>query len=453
MQTSAKYEVVIVGGRPAGATLAARLGARGVRVLVVDRAKFPSSPGVPSSPVLYPSGLRLLDELGLDEAQYASADARMRHVTFSFDPWWATTMPLASTHGRDYALGIERPQFDRTLWEHLARFPSVERREGFSVLELLRDASGRVVGLVGAAAGGPEERIEAGCVIGADGRYSTVARLAGAPFVEERNEHVSTVYFATWEGVAATEDGFRGAHVCTNGRGLNVLFFAAPGGAFTVCTHARADRADVRGDVQRAYVETVNSLPSAARRLTHARQVSRLSGIKRIGNGYRQAAGAGWALVGDALHMKDPVDGQGIYDALLEGKLLDEALARARAGTPWDEAMTRYADEVRSATRPMFLSTTDRLRRELYDEPPTVVIRTVLRWLMTDPAYQTSFSRYLSRDVAPDRWLTGGLVAGAVMRGLWRDLRGTASPSVAGAVMRGLWRDLRGTARPAPAPG
>jgi flavin-dependent dehydrogenase len=46
------FDVVIVGGRPAGASLAARLGARGVRVLVVDRAELRSQPAVPSCPVV-----------------------------------------------------------------------------------------------------------------------------------------------------------------------------------------------------------------------------------------------------------------------------------------------------------------------------------------------------------------------------------------------------------------
>ena len=40
------YDVIIVGGRPAGASLAARLGAAGLRVLILDRATFPSLPAV-----------------------------------------------------------------------------------------------------------------------------------------------------------------------------------------------------------------------------------------------------------------------------------------------------------------------------------------------------------------------------------------------------------------------
>lgn len=406
------YDVVIVGARPAGAALAAHLGARGVRVLIVDRATLPSLPAVPSSPVIYPSAMRLLDELGIDESSYADPHAIMRQFSFDFDPWWGTTLRMPTVAGRDYVRGIDRRQFDQTLWENLARYPSVERRAGFTVRDVLRDDGGRVCGVLG----GDDERILAGLVVGADGRFSVVARSVRAPVVEEANDHTSTVYYADWEDVAPARLAPDGGHVCTNGRGLDVLFFAMPKGRFSVNTHERSDRVDIAGDPQRYYLDAIRSMPTAARRLSNARQVSDVVGIKRIGNGYRQASGPGWALVGDALHYKDPVDGQGIYDALLEAKLLDAAFATG-------DTMTTYAESVRAATRPMFLATTERLKRELYDEPPVPVIRTLIRWMMTDPAYQTQFLRYLSRDIPADGWLTPGLVAGAVLRGMGRDAR------------------------------
>jgi 2-polyprenyl-6-methoxyphenol hydroxylase-like FAD-dependent oxidoreductase len=153
--------------------------------------------------------------------------------------------------------------------------------------------------------------------------------------------------------------------------------------------------------------------------------VTPVVGIKRIGNGYRRAAGDGWALVGDALHYKDPVDGQGIYDALLEARLLDEALGAWHAGTrPWSEAMAGYQRAARDATWGMYRETITRLRRELYEEPPTVVARTLVRWMVTDPAYQLRFLQFLCRAIPPEGWLSRRLMGGAVVRGIARDLRG-----------------------------
>ena len=65
-------------------------------------------------------------------------------------------------------------------------------------------------------------------------------------------------------------------------------------------------------------------------------------------------------LTGDAYHYKDPVDGQGIYDALLETKILDRALATFLSGSrSWGEAMAVYEKEAREATHPMFATTVD----------------------------------------------------------------------------------------------
>lgn len=419
------YDVVVVGGRPAGASLAARLGGRGLRVLVVDRATFPSPPQVPSSPVLYPSAMRILDELGIDEAGYADPHARMRGLRMEVAGRFTVEMQVPRMScGRDYIYGAERATLDSLLWRALGRHPTVERREGFAVSDVLRDGD-RVVGVEGGVRGGPRERITAGAVIGADGRFSLIARKVGAEVVEARDAHTSTVYYADWAGARPIHDAYPAAYVHATARGLDVLFFAMPGGRYSVNTHARADRALVAGDAERYYHETLRSIPGVWRHLEGAERVSPILGVKRIGNGYRRPSGPGWALVGDAAHYKDPVDGQGIYDALVGAELLDRAIASWHAGErPWDRAMADYQGALRAATWPMFLATTGRLRRELYQEPPTAVIDTLMRWTLSDPEYQATFLRVLSRDRPPAALTSTRGTLAAALRGLGRDLRG-----------------------------
>lgn len=416
------YDVVIVGGRPAGATLAARLGARGHRVLLLDRASFPSLPSVPSSPLVHPGTMRLLDELSITESSYAGAP--IPTMSFQFGDYFDTVMSVPEMSGRAYLYGIDRHRFDELLWRNAARFATVEQREGFAVSDVLRDAEGRVVGVVGRERGGDEQRIRARCVIGADGRFSLVARKVGAAIVEQETRCLSTVYFAEWEGVTPYREGVQGAHVHATGRGLDVLFFPMPGGRWSINTHHRADRVVIDGDPARYYQGVLDSLPEVARRLVGARQVTPLVGVKRVGNGYREASGQGWALVGDAVHYKDPVDGQGIYDALIGARVLDLALDSWLAGKrSWTDAMADYARALRAETHAMYLETVGRLRRELYEEPPPMLARTLLRWLMTDPAYQRRFMQFIGRELPAEGWLGKRLIGGAIVRGIRRDLR------------------------------
>lgn len=422
----AQYDVVIVGGRPAGASLAARLGARGRRVLVIDRAEFPSAPGVPSCPVLYPAGIELLDEIGVGERDYAAGAINVRSFVIEFHTYFDAAFRTLDVHGRDYVSLIDRVPFDLALWKNLARFPTVTARSGFAVDELVRDGAGRVIGVEGHAEGGPTERILAGCVVGADGRFSLVARKAGARITEDRPEHASTVYFADWEGVSPYGDSPEPqAHIYVTGKGTDVLHLPQPGGRTTICTHQRADRVDIRGDAEAYYHGVLDAYEGTRRRRVHARRVSPVIGLKRIANRYLSASGPGWVLVGDALHHKDPVDGQGIYDALLEAKILADALDTVHAGTrTFEQAAAWYEARVLEETHPMFLATMERLKKELYEEPPEIVIRTLIRWLMHDPEYQRRFLSFLCRVIPADGWLPPSLVRAAAARGALADLRG-----------------------------
>jgi 2-polyprenyl-6-methoxyphenol hydroxylase-like FAD-dependent oxidoreductase len=425
------HDVIIVGGRPAGASLAARLGKLGRRVLVVDRADLASRPHVPSCPTLHMGTIAMLDELGIPESAYAADAVRFDLFVIEFSKHFTARIPIPPVHGRGYGYSIDRAPFDRVLWESLGQYPTVTARTEFTVDEVLRDDAGRVCGVRGHGRGGEPEVHRAPWVIGADGRFSFVARQVGSDVVEESAEKVSTVYFADWSGLAPLVPGRDLVQVHTTGRGLNVLFFPLAAGRTTICIHERADRVDVGGDAEAWYEARVRSQAPVAARLASARRETPVIGLKRVGNGYRTPAGPGWALVGDAVHFKDPVDGQGIYDALVETKILAEELGRWKPGD--DRALVdSYGRRVHEATHGMFLATCKRLADELYSEPPTIVIRTMIRWMLNDEEYQHRFLRFLGREIPPENWL-GGVMPRAILRGIAGDLMSPFRRALPGA--------------------
>lgn len=422
------YDVVIVGGRPAGASLAARLGARGISTLVVDRARFPSMPAVPSCAIVYPHTMSMLEEVGVTEDEIGEHDARCHRFTITIDSRFTSIFSLAEAHGRDYFYGIHRDRFDLALWQALARHPSVTTLDQTSCRGVLRGPDGRVIGVQLQTADGGLREITSRIVVGADGRFSPMARRVGAK-ARMSFPRSSTCHFATWEGVQPFDDGSPTFCVFTTARGLDVLFFPAPRGRVHVCTHVRADRMKSEGPIDDYYQRTIRSLPGPRERLASARQVGPLVGLKRIANGYREPTGPGWALVGDAFHFKDPIDGQGIYDAMVESKILAEELVAWLGDQKSEaEALASYDHRAMEVTLPMYEATTKRLDRELYDEPPSFVVSTILRWLLNDPRYKRRFVEYLCREVHPGRWMTPSLVGGALARGALGDLRRLLSP-------------------------
>jgi flavin-dependent dehydrogenase len=216
------------------------------------------------------------------------------------------------------------------------------------------------------------------------------------------------------------------------GKGLLVLMIPIDTRKYIVATYMRPERHKSDKRVEDSYIETLQNVPDVWARLKDAKHVTPVVGVKGIRNGYRQPAGAGWALVGDAFHYKDPLDGQGIYDALLEAKYLAEAVQQWQSGgKTWEQAGQDYTRQAIQATRPMMLQTVKRVKSEVFTDPPPFVIKTVGRWMLNSPDYQRAFMRLLTRTVDPAQWLTPGVMLRAVSRGIMNDLfrrKSTAPP-------------------------
>jgi flavin-dependent dehydrogenase len=416
------YDIIIVGGRPAGATLAARLGRQGLRVLLLERATMPSAPAA-SCPAIYPATMRLLDEIGADEREYARGTPPIRRLVTEIRDDFRATIRVPALFGRDYLYAIDRARFDQVLWRTAAAYPGVDARDGFAVADLLRDGA-RVVGVRGRAAGMPEQQFTAACVVGADGRFSLVARKAGARADDEHSERPTSIYYAYWRGVAPYDDGEPTVHSYGGGRGYGMGIMDSADGTACVAIEGCAAVLEL-GDEKAAtlYMRLLRANPRIWRRLRGAEPVTDVRGMRNVGNLYRQPGGPGWALVGDALHQKDPIDGQGIYDAVFTAKALALSIAAwQRGAVSWERALESYDAVVRAETHPMYLATLERVRRELYSEHPDWAYRTWLRWLACDPEYQRRIGLLLGRGINPAGWLPPSVFLGAVARGALGDL-------------------------------
>jgi 2-polyprenyl-6-methoxyphenol hydroxylase-like FAD-dependent oxidoreductase len=401
------YDVVIIGGRPAGASLAARLGAAGVAVLVIDKDEFPSRPPV-SAPFVLPHTMALLDEIGVAESEFAAQTPALTEFVLEFASHFRAgfrfQQPLS---GRKHFYAVDRARFDHSIWRSLARYPSVTTLERARMEELEREADGRIIGLR-AVVDGEARSIRARAVIGADGRHSLLARTVDAAVTHARHDVDTTLYYAHWEDVAPYDSGEPLAHIHTSGDGFSFVFMPSADGQTMVVAQGRADSyAAQQGTPEQVYEQLLRARPLVWRRLTHARQVSDLRGIKRMGNLFRAPGGPGWALVGDAYHQKDSIDAQGIYDALLGAKLLAEQLLVWHAGAcTWEQAIERYDVAARAQLEPMFEATMARVKREIYDSPPPFAAKTLLRWVLTHPEYGRRFEAMVTRQLEPAQFLT-----------------------------------------------
>lgn len=413
------YDVLIVGGRPAGSTLAARLGQAGLRVLLLERATLPSRPPA-SSPAIYAKTMQMLDEIGADEAEYARHTPRFTRWITDYRDAFTLVNRVPYAFGRNYGYAIDRARFDEALWRTAARQPTVTARQNFAVSDLLWDGE-RVTGVRGRTPGCSEETFTADLVVGADGRFSLVARKVNAREYLRRDDLPTSLLYAYWKNALPYDGGEPVVYAYGGETGVGFLLMDSADGSLAVVIEAQAAKLEpARGQsAAEFYLEKLRAVPQIWRRLAQAERLTDVHGMKKVGNLYREPGGPGWALVGDALHQKDPLDGQGIFDAIFTARALAQAIVDwKRAGKPWAEALRRYKHEVHTETFPMYVETMRRVKRDLYTAHPDWLIRTVGRWLLDDPEMKRRIGLLLVRGLTPDEVAPSpGLVLRALARG------------------------------------
>ena len=225
--SSPDYDVVVVGGRVAGASTALLLARAGARVLVLERSPYGSD--TLSTHGLMRAGVLQLTRWGLLDRVVAAGTPAVHSTTFHFagdEPLRVTIRPHA---GVDALYAPRRHVIDRILADAAAA-AGAELRHGVRVTGLLRDRTGRVAGVRLLDEAGRDASVTASYVVGADGIRSVVADAAGAPVVR-RGRYASAVRYAYVEGLDAPGyemaygDGAAAGLIPTND-GLHCVFVA-----------------------------------------------------------------------------------------------------------------------------------------------------------------------------------------------------------------------------------
>jgi flavin-dependent dehydrogenase len=329
--TPNQYDAIVVGARCAGSPTAMLLARKGYKVLVVDKATFPSD--TISTHLIHPPGVAALERWSLLGRLLATGCPPIDTYVFDFGPFAIAGVP--GTDEARVAYAPRRTALDKLLVD-AASEAGAEVREGFTVEQLVIE-DGRVTGVRGHGKGGRTVTEHARVVIGADGRHSLVA---GSVRPEQYNEKPELLagYYTYYSGLPM--DGrfetyvrpARGFAAWPTNDGLTLVIAGWPFAEF------EANRKDVEGN----FLKTLELAPSFAGRVRHARREAGFAGAA-VANYFRKPYGPGWALVGDAGYNKDFITAQGIQDAFRDAELCATALDETFSGARFfDVAMREY---------------------------------------------------------------------------------------------------------------
>jgi len=343
------YDAIIVGARCGGAPTAMLLARRGFKVLLVDKATFPSDSI--STHIVWPHGAEMLGRWGLlPRLVDTGVPPICRRMTFDVGPFALHgTIPDANN-----GLGGFCPR--RTVLDnllvHAAAESGAEVREGFTVDDLLAPDDA-VEGIRGHTNGTQPIEERARIVIGADGVHSFVARAVRAPEYD-RQPVGACCYYSYFNGVEQHDlelyvrdhHAFGGAP--TND-GLHLVMVNWPAGDF----------AAVRSDVEACVWRALESAPEFAARVRAGRRQEKWYGTAGVPGFFRKPYGKQWALVGDASYNRDPITAQGISDAFIDAEMLVEALGHWLSGQgTFEELLAAHEAARNERVRPMYEFTT-----------------------------------------------------------------------------------------------
>lgn len=323
------YDVIVIGGGPAGSTTAALVAEHGHRVLLLERARFPRFQIGES---LMPGTYWSFKRLGVLEKLKKSAYVRKYSVQF-FGASGRGSAPFYfhrhDPHESSVTWQVLRSEFDQMMLEN-AREKGACVRQGAAVQEVLFDGD-RAFGVRTKSGDGSLQDLHARVVVDATGRSALISRKLGIKTEEPTLKKASL--FTHFESGSRDEGIDEGATLILHTRTKDAWFWYIPLASDVVSVGVVGDIGYLvqkrEGTPQEIFEEELDRCPSMKDRLERARQLFPMKVTSDFSYRARSVSGAGWVLVGDAYGFLDPVYSSGVFLALKSGEMAADAIHEA----------------------------------------------------------------------------------------------------------------------------
>ncbi len=325
------YDVIVIGGGPAGATTATLVAAAGHRVLLAERE---AEPVFKIGESLMPATYWTLERLGLLEKLQDS------HFPKKYSVQFYTKMGRASApfyffendpHESSQTWQVKRSEFDQLLLDNAAE-KGVEVRRGLSAQGVKLEGD-EAKGVRFKNTHGETGEIRCRVVVDATGQGTLLSRQLGLMVAEPNLKNVS--FFTHFEGATRDSGRDEGATLILHTEDQDSWFWYIPlpnnivsVGVVGSVSHLVAGRS---GDPQRVFDEELARCPALVPRLAGACQAMPIKVLRDFSYRSRRIAGEGWVLVGDAFGFVDPIYSTGVFLALKSGEHAADAILEGLA--------------------------------------------------------------------------------------------------------------------------
>ena len=321
-----EYDVVVIGGGPAGSTTSTLLAQQGHTVAVFERETFPRFHIGES---LIPETYWVLKRLNMLPKMQASRFVRKYSVQF-VNSLGRESAPFYFWDNRPHECSqtwqVERGEFDQMLLEN-AREHGVDAHEGVHVLEVLFEGD-RAAGVRIKESDDTRREVRAKVVVDASGQAAMLQnRFRLRLWDPVLNKGAIWTY---WAGAYRDTGRDEGATMVLQTADKRGWFWYIPlhDDIVSVGVVAPFDYLfkNRRGSHEQTYQEEVEACPAVKKRIAGAERRTGYFVTRDYSYRSMQVAGDGWVLVGDAFGFLDPLYSSGVLLALKSGELAADAI-------------------------------------------------------------------------------------------------------------------------------
>ena len=357
-------DVVVIGGGPAGSTASTLISQRGFKVDLFERERFPRFHIGES---LIPQTYWVLERLNMLKKMTGSHFVKKYSVQFVTqtgrlsEPFYFVDH---RPHEASQTWQVRRSEFDHIMLNN-SRDHGTNVQEGVRVLEILFEGT-RAIGVRVKLEDGAEQIVRSKVVIDASGQSSMLMDRLG---LREWDPVLKKAALWTyWKGAYRDAGRDEGATIVLQTTGKNGWFWYIPlhddivsVGVVAAHDYLFANRSTK--DYEALYFEEVERCPGVQPRIKNATRCDIFRAQKEYSYRATQAAGDGWALIGDAFGFLDPLYSSGVLLALTSAAMAADAICDGLSKGNTSEKQLRLWE-------PEFNAGMDRMRRlvcEFYD--------------------------------------------------------------------------------------
>ncbi len=314
-----KFDLIIIGGGPAGSACAIKLANSGLRIALIDKATFPRDK-------VCGDGLSIdvINQLPMLSKELADSFQSFPNKHYSnglrlFSPD-TTFLDIPFYYKKKKSCGYVSPRlhFDNLLFQHAKSYPGIKTFENTSVTNVLLQDNRVVVETADAT-------MEAQMILGADGAHSIVAKKLANQKIKK--EHFCAGLRMYYEGIPAFDDN----------NYIELYFFKDILPGYVWIFPLEGNRANVgigvlssevskkKMNIKEKLQHLIETDPKLKERFKNAKPLETVKGFGLpLGSAKRKISGERYLLMGDAAALIDPFSGEGIGNAIRSGRVAAE---------------------------------------------------------------------------------------------------------------------------------